>query len=192
MKLRHLMFVLLLVAFAASGCIFSPDDNPDDGGTEPPPSCDTAATADEALVVFRDVYTSRELDCYRKLLSEDYLFVKKDGTVDNFDTEMIIADRMFNGIAGQNNYIIADITIDILDPRDVWLPTPENDPDFGGFPGSQFRTYDVFMQFVISGEDLTLVVQGVVIFYVMDEGTDGNPDFKILGQRDLTNGGDDG
>ena len=186
MKLRHLMFFLLLIAFAASGCIFSPDD--DDGGDSTPPvTCKTAQNADKAMEIFREVYAGRQLDCYRKLLSEDYLFVERNGDITNFDTEMVIAEKMFNGVAGQNNYIIADISIDILDPQGVWTDTPGNDPDFGGFPESQYRTYIVHIEFVIQGENLTLLVDGPVTFFVMNEGTD-SPDFKILGMRDLTHG----
>ena len=187
MKLRHLMFFLLLVAFAASGCIFSPEEGNDPGNEQPPPTCETAETADDVMTVFREVYAGRQLDCYRELLSKEYVFVKKDGTYDNFDTEMVIANKMFNGIAGESDYIISDITIDVLEPQGVWLDTPANDPDFGGFPESQFRPYEVHMEFLISGHNLTLIVTGTVVFYVMDEGVD-SPDFKILGQSDHTIG----
>ena len=187
MKLRHLMFFLLLIAFAASGCIFSPDDDNGDDNPTPPVTCKTADDADDAMEIFREVYSGRQLDCYRKLLSEDYLFIERNGDITNFDTEMVIAEKMFLGIAGQNNFIIADISIDVLDPQGVWTDTPENDPDFGGFPESRYRTYIVHMEFVIQGENLTLLVDGPVTYFVMNEGGD-SADFKILGMRDLTHG----
>ena len=146
-----------------------------------------AETSNEAMTFFREAYCGRFLEFYEHLLSEDFLFVERDGGITNLDTELAIANKMFNGIAGQNNFVIADITVDVLDPQGVWTPTPSNDPDFGMFPASMYRTYIVHMEFVIQGENLTLLVDGPVTFFVMNEGTD-SPDFKFLGMRDLTHG----
>ncbi len=48
---------------------------------------------------------------------------------------MAIANKMFNGIAGESDYIISDISIDVLEPQGVWTDTPANDPYFGGDEG---------------------------------------------------------
>jgi hypothetical protein len=186
MKVRHLLFFTLLVAFATSGCIFSPDSD-EDTPPPPPPECTTATSPDEAMQVFRTVYAGRSLECYRELLSEEYLFIDQAGGFDNYDEEIRIANKMFNGLEGENNFIISDITIDRLEPQGVWTQTPENDPNFGGFPQSQYRNYLVDFKFSISGQNLILRVQGPVLYYVLDEGGD-SPDFKILGMVDATYG----
>jgi hypothetical protein len=186
MRIRHLLFFILLVAFAASGCIFSPD-NDDQSQQQPPPECTVATSADAAMQVFRDVYAARNLDCYRKLLSRDYLFIDQDGGFDNYDDEIRIADKMFNGLEGDNQIIISDITIDRLEPRGVWTQTPANDPNFGGFSDSQYRQYIVDFSFAVSGQNLILRVQGPVLYYVEDVG-ESSPDFKILGMVDATYG----
>jgi hypothetical protein len=186
MKVRHLLFCVLLAAFAASGCIFSPDDDsetPDPGDQE----CATAKSADEVIQIFREVYAGRDLDCYRELLSEEYLFIAQDGSQDNYDEEIAIADRMFNELAGDGNIVISDITIDLLRPEGVWTQTPANDPNFGGFPESQYRQYTVDFSFHISGQNLRYRVQGPVLYFVQDEG-EGSPDFKLLGMVDSTYG----
>ncbi len=186
MNARHLLFFILLVAFAGSGCIFSPDDD-----EQPPPQiepeCTTATSPDQAMSVFQTVYAGRLLDCYRDLLSTDYLFIDQDGGFDNYDDEMRIANKMFNGLEGENAIIISDITIDRLDPQGVWTATPANDPNFGGFTDSQYRQYLVDFKFQVSGQNLILRVQGPVLYYVKDDG-EGSPDFKILGMVDATYG----
>jgi hypothetical protein len=181
-----LLFFVLLVAFATTGCIFSPDD---DSEAKPPPApaCETAQSADDVIEIFGEVYAARNLDCYRKLLSQEYLFISQDGTFDNYDEEIAIAEKMFNELVGEGGIVISDITIDLLQPEGVWTQTPENDPNFGGFPQSQYRQYTVDFSFHIAGQNLRYRVQGPVLYYVLDEG-DGSPNFKLLGMVDATYG----
>jgi hypothetical protein len=186
MKLHRLLFCVLLAAFAASGCIFSPDESED---TPPPPpaTCTTATSPDQCMEVFREVYANMNLDCYSKLLSQEYLFIPQEGASYGFDVEIEIARKMFDGVAGENNFVIQSIAIDQLEPQGVWRATPANDPNFGGYPESQYRNYLVDIKFSIQGQNLILRVQGPVLYYVLDEGADGQ-DFKILGMVDATYG----
>ncbi len=188
MRVRHLLFFVLLIAFASSGCIFSPDNDDEPPPPPPAPECVTATSPDQVMQVFREVYAGRQLDCYRQLLSEDYLFIDQDGGTDTYDDEIRIADKMFNGLEGNTSIIISDITIEQLLPQNVWVATPANDPNFGGFTDSQYRAYVVHIKFQVSGQNLILQVQGPVIYYVKNEGDDENPDYKILGMVDQTYG----
>ena len=53
--------------------------------------------------------------------------------------------------------------------------------------GSMYRAYIADFKFPLIGENLILVVQGPVIFYVEDLGA-GDPDFRLIGIVDQTFG----
>ena len=109
MTFRHLLFAVLLVAFAASGCIFSPDPDPDPPAP-PVIECTTATSPDEAMAAFKTAYEGRSLDCYRELLSESYLFIPQDDQASyGYDIEIDIARKMFEGLEGENGFVIQDI-----------------------------------------------------------------------------------
>jgi hypothetical protein len=189
MKFRPHLAALLILAYLTSGCIFSPGG--DNKETPPPPPIDTCAKERDALIeLFRTVYAARNLDAYREILSEDYLFIPLPPDEPyNYDIEIQIAERMFNGLEGNNSTIISTISVDQLDAQGTWQPTPENDPNFGqaqheGAPASFKRNYLIDIKFSVSGQDLILRVQGSVNFYVTDEGGC----YKILGLEDLTVG----
>lgn len=191
MKFRAHLAVLLTIAFVASGCIFSPGG--DDGGdTPPPPPIDTCAdTPDGVMQLFRTIYAARDLDAYREILSQDYLWIPQgDEEILTYDGEIAVAEKMFNGLAGRDNVIISSITIDLFQPQGTWQPTPSNDPNFGGLADSQWRSYLIDFSFSISGGNLILRVQGPVRYYVTSETVDDQTCFRILGQEDLTIGGD--
>lgn len=188
MQPRHFLFTLLLVAFATSGCIFSPDD---DGGGDPPPvqTFEPAESPDEVMEKFIEIFEARNLEFYERLLSLDYQFVAQDDAGSyNIDTELAIYGKMFNEIAGSNGFVISDISVVQMEPQGIWEDTPANDPNFGGFPESQYRTYEVQIDFNISGQNLILRVQGPVIYYVRAEQENDQQVFKLLGMQDLTFG----
>ena len=186
MRLRHLLFLLLVTAFGASGCIFSPND---DDKPEPPPPLDVCAESpDAAIQSFRQIYSQRDLDAYRELLSRDYKWIPQDGEIYNYDVEIEVATKMFTNLPGETNVIISDIAVDQLDPQGVWQPTPDNDPNFGGFTDSQYRNYIVDIKFSLQGQNLIYRVQGPVLYYVMAEDVDGETCYKILGMVDATYG----
>lgn len=189
MKLRAHLAILMIIAFIASGCIFSPGDE-GGGNTPPPPPLNTCADSPDAVMqLFRTVYAARNLDAYREILSRDYLWIPQgDEEILTYDGEIAVADRMFNGLAGNNNYIISNITIDLLQPQGTWQPTPSNEPNFGGFPNSQYRSYLIDFSFSISGMNLVLRVQGPVVYFVMSETVDDKTCFRILGMVDATFG----
>lgn len=191
MKFRLLLLALLLVMLAAPGCLFSPEEG-GDGGDVPVNPHVFPDTADKLVANFKRYYEERNLDRYKEVLSREYRFIAKDETEYNFERDIDIHDRMFNEVAGDGGIAFEDITVQQLTPLGIWQDTPENDPFFGGASGSQWRAYDVFINFKVSGENLVLEVTGVVLFYVtsVEVEVDGSTRtmYKLLGQKDQTNG----
>jgi len=193
MKLRPVLFVLLLIAFTTTGCIFSPDDDPVVQTTPPEPELAPALTADALMSDYKDIYEARDIDDYRYILSEDYIFVPKgDEVAYNYDTEINITNKMFTEIAGEGGIVISNIVISLLDPQGVWRATPDDDPNFGGFPNSQYRQYEVNFKFYLSGENTVFQSTGFVVYYVttVEEQHEGSTveAYKFLGTKDQTNG----
>ncbi len=115
MKLRPLLFSVLVISFAATGCLFSPDN----GGENPPVVTTTYIwpdTADKLVANFEIYYGDRNLARYAELLSGNYRFIAQDGTEYNFDREYEIADKMFNEVAGDDGIAFEDITVEYLNP----------------------------------------------------------------------------
>lgn len=187
MRFRSQLAILMTVAFVATGCIFSPGD--DKKPVDPPPPLDTCAESPDAVMqLFRTIYANRDIDGYAAILSRDYLFIPQGDEEDyNYDTEIAVHTRMFQGLEG-SGFVISNITVDQLDPQGTWQPTPANDPNFGGFPDSQYRSYLVDINFSLSGQSLIWRVQGPVLYYVRSETVDGETCFRILGMVDATFG----
>ncbi len=194
MNLRNMLFALLLAVFAASGCIFSPDsggEEPEDTGILP------ALTADEAVEAYQEIYVDLDFEQYLDLISHDFLWVPKDPLDESYgyDLEISRTEKMFTGVAGTDparvdhtQVVISDITFETLKPQGIWTPTETNDPNFGAYPDSQYRTYEIDIRFNIQGDGYDYHVTGVVLFYVRTEEEGGKQVYKILGMKDQTNG----
>ncbi|HOX25272.1 MAG TPA: hypothetical protein PLL30_13155 [Candidatus Krumholzibacteria bacterium] len=146
------------------------------------------ASADAAMQTFRSAYSQRDLDVYQVVLSHDYQWIPQDGEIYSYDVEIEVANKMFNAVPGEANLIIADIAVDQLDPQGIWQPTPEDDPNFGDYEGSQYRIYIVDIKFALQGLYLIYRVQGPVLFFVLDEGTEDEANYRLLGMVDATFG----
>jgi hypothetical protein len=148
------------------------------------------ATADDAIASFRAAYAARKLDAYGSLLSQEFFWIPTAPAEPwPYVTEMAVADQMFNGLAGNNSYVISHISFDQLEPQGLWQPTPPNDPNFGACSDSRLRYYMVDIKFFISGRDLILRVQGGANFYVFPVSTGEVTFYEILGISDMTLGG---
>ena len=195
MKIRPLLFSVLVIMFATTGCLFSPDSS-DDGDPPPVDPHVFPDTADKLVRNFERYYGERNLERYREVLSEDYRFINQDNSEYNYDRELEIADQMFNEVAGDGGIAFTEINVEFLNPLGPWEPTPGNDPYFGGAEGSLKRDCDVSIRFKVAGEDLWFVVGGLVKFYVTtrDVEVDGatRTKYELLGQHDQTEGGDGG
>jgi len=174
--------ILLLLGIAAC--------SDDDEVLIPPedPQRDTATSADQALAQFQEFYAERNADFYLDLLSAEFQFADQDGGYTDLDGEIAVTNALFNEVEGSNNIVISDISITQLMPQGVWSATLPDDPHFGDVPESEYRAYLVHIRFVVAGQNLILQVQGPVIFYTVNVGTEARPDIRILGMVDQTYG----
>lgn len=204
MKLRSLLpLLLVLPLFAVGGCLFSPDDDTSGGGggggeTELP----FPDTPDKLIANFQTVYEDRDLLKYTEaILHQQYKFILQDQTVEDFglpdeiyeyEDEVQIATKLFSESPGRDGNVISQIDVDIMQPQGVWQPVDDSDQYFGGIENAQKRTYNVRLVFFVQGENLQLIVEGTVIFYVAGTPTEHQGQTKLyhqlLGQWDFTNG----
>ena len=188
MKLRSLLFFVLLVTFAATGCLFSPD-KPDDVVVPPAPELPPAVSANQLVANFETAYNERNIEYYREVMSEDYKFISVDGENDyDYATDISIHERMFNEVAGEGGIVFDDISVISINGVEVWQPIQSNDQHFGSFADGYYRPYDVSIDFNVAGQSLTYQVRGLVIFYVTTAMVDGEEIYYLLGQSDNTVG----
>jgi len=204
-SLWSLMLVLALVALAAPGCIFSPDDSTGDGGggggAEPYP---WPSTQDQLMANFQRAYDEMDIDAYRdEILHPDYKFVFIEGSDLGGPTgywtredELLSAQAMFSGEPHTNSNGevapgISDITFDVLDRVDPWQPVPPDDPYFAG-PGAWKALFNVHL--VLRHDGGTYTISSPQIFVVIpvevDDGTGATRTrWMLYGQQDLESGG---
>ena len=195
MKIRPLLFSVLVIMFATTGCLFSPDSS-DDGDPPPVDPHVFPDTADKLVRNFERYYGERNLERYREVLSEDYRFINQDNSEYNYDRELEIADQMFNEVAGDGGIAFTEINVEFLNPPGPRQPTPGHAPNWGRAAGRPPRASHVRLRFKVAGEDLWFVVGGLVKFYVTtrDVEVDGatRTKYELLGQHEQTEGGDGG
>jgi len=149
----------------------------------------TLTSPDEAVERLKVALEAMDLTLYEHLINEDFTFVPKgDNDLYGYDTEISIYNKIFSGVEGIGGVVISHIVVSSLDPMGVWTETPEEDPNFGGYVGSMYRIYEVNLRHYIEGQNLVYMVTGFTVFYVMNEGAEQEPDIKILGIKDQTNG----
>ncbi len=201
----YLPVVVIGLAFAAGGCIFQPEDSPNNGGGG---GGDTGlpfpSTPDQLIDNYKTVYQDKDIALYRdQVLSHDYKFVLQQGTVDefglpdnvyNYEEDVALQSRMFSEQPGHEangtTVVISSIDIPIMNGYDNWEPVSDSDTNFGGYPNARKRTYDVGIYFHVSGESRQLYVAGQTTFYVTarDSTYQGAPTlyYQLLGQEDHT------
>jgi hypothetical protein len=142
---------------------------------------------DAVASLFKEIQELRSLPAYESLLGTHYLFIpQNDVSAYAAATELSITSKIFNGVAGSNGFVVSGISVVAMEPQGVWEDTPANDPNFGGFSASLYRTYEIQVDYSIAGQNLVLRVQGPIIFYVHPEG--GANAYSLLGVQDLTFG----
>lgn len=155
----------------------------------PPTPLEPPTTPDNVMHNFVVTYGEERLEEFGEVLSEDFQFILKDhGSIIDYDEMMAITELMMTGQAGYGGIAFEGIEVNRLVGLEVWTETPAEDPDFGAFEGSYDRPYDVSFDFPVLGQSLTYQVRGLVVFYVMNEGTVDEPVYRIIGCTDNTNG----
>lgn len=183
----RIVAVWLAVAVMAWGLAGCGEDDP----TTPPDEEDPIGpidTADKAILEFVRVYEGRDLTAYSDRLSADFEFVGQPDLKYDRDQEIAISQKIFEEIAGAGGAVVEDIRIEQLQPLGTWAEVPMNDPDFGTYSTALYRPYNVLINFLLSNVALTLKAQGLAVFYVIDEGTDTEYNFVLLGIVDGTEG----
>jgi len=146
------------------------------------------ASRDQAMVRFKDVMESRNIDQYIALMRPDFTFVGKAGVVYDRDVELSIMNKLFNELAGEGGVIISNIVVSQLDPQGVWVEIPDEDENFGGYSDCRYRQYEVNIKFYLQGQNVVYQTTGFIVFYMINSGTAEDPIFKLLGIKDQTNG----
>ncbi len=150
----------------------------------------TGMFPDWVMWIFEDSHDVGSIDAWAGVLGEDFQFVPTDGSAAyGYDTEVQTMGRLFGGEAGSNGMSIAGVHVVQLEPQGVWQETPQDDPHFGGYTGSQYRTYLVQLDFAVAGQNLFLRVQGPATFYVKPESSVPGAEWELLGIVDATYGG---
>lgn len=195
---KFLLPALMVLLLVQPGCIFSPDDDPDDNVT-PPVVLPFPGTKDQVMANFRTIYENMDIAGFRNLLHPDYLTILQQSTIDAFpdvgetldiNEELQIHERMFSGQSGTDH--LGELTnpissIVFQDPEQVtnWDVSPADDR----IPNADFARFNVLFEFFRTG-DTTLQVKGDIIFYLtsrdsLHEGII-KPYYQMIGQVDLT------
>ena len=157
---------------------------------------DPATTEDIMVENFKKIYEEGDIDAYREILHDDYLFVLKHpiegAEYFNYDTELVVAQKMFSGAAGADGApAIVAIRFD-YEALGVWDTVTADDANFGGYdPPARFRDYTVDM-YITRQTDTDIIVRGSARFYAITDHTEEiqgqqKPIWQLLGQRDNTN-----
>jgi hypothetical protein len=197
MRLRSFQTVSLglglVLLFAVSGCLFSPDSD-SDPKPQPQPERPFPDSEDQLMANFRQAYSTMDIAWYRDVLHDQYKFMFQQTDIEHLglpsdhltrEEELLVADNMFQG-RGENP--IAQITIQVLNPQNAWQDVTDH-PDF---PNSRRRAYDITMYIERPGAT-TLKVEGQQEFFVVRHEfvIDGSPreGWQLVGQVDRTIGG---
>ena len=189
---RILAFTLVVLALAAPGCIFSPDN-----GEDPPPTVNEdfvfASTVQKLMKNFELAYSQMNATEYRDMLDLRFQFYYLDGTEHDYNTEVRIIENMFSGNPPTNpnpdstNNGIRSVNVVTMDEVEAWRPISASHPDFGGIPQAMRGYYNV--QLVFHHDAGTITVTSQQFFYAVPVSVivDGQSktEWKLLGQEDI-------
>lgn len=198
-------FFLLLAAFALliapAGCIFSPDDDEGGGDTTKPTGLPWPGSADVLMDNFRQIYETRDIDEYRKIMHPDFLTILQEATTTEFpdvgttldvNEELRIHERMFSGEAltdPNGDFVPGVLSINFSKFRalDAWVESPSDDI----IPNAEWAPFEVDFLFDRGQNFSTLKVEGTIKFYVTSKDSlhQGSTKkyYQMIGQVDLTN-----
>lgn len=197
MKVRNLLIMVMTLGLllASGGCIFSPgEDGPPD--TPPAPALPKAITPAQLMDNFRTIYEAMDFENFRDtLMDEDYRTFLQADTVQQYglpesfftyDEEIAIQRNIFSGapIDTPSGPVpgVSAITFTTYERQSAWTTAPANDPNF---PNALYASYNVKFEFERAGAT-TLIVQGIIKFY-LTEALDGEVTiYKLIGQVDET------
>jgi hypothetical protein len=197
-----LLFAAFALLIAPAGCLFSPEDNPDDPPPILPVELPFPGSPDVLMQNFQTIYETRDFDEYQKIMHPDYLTILQDETIQEFpdvgetldvNEELRIHQRMFSGdaVTDPNGNLVpgvANISFSRFINLETWAVSPPTDI----IPNAEWALYDVEFLFDRGSTFSTLKVQGTIKFYVtsrdsMHQGSLRHY-YQMIGQVDLTDG----
>jgi hypothetical protein len=186
-----LLCALALTAGLGAGC--------SDDGTKPEPKPTPeplALSADQLIGFLRDAYTSKDIDAYRALLQDDFVFKFQQYDIDNLnlpsdhlvrEDDIASTQNLFSDQPVGGEPAVREITWQVMEGLGVWETS--GNPEF---PGSMRRLYSFEIDVTRPGAT-TMIVRGQQEFYATSRDTtiDGTPTsyWKLVGQVDLSDFG---
>ncbi len=158
---------------------------------------------DRLVANLQAAYQRMDVDGYRQLLSPDYLLELQPGTIaaypdvgDGLDAreDRRCHERLFSGRdvtdpLAQPVPGVQAVRIETMMRLGTWTLSPSNDP----IPDTRYAAYEVRLLFDRGPQFSTLVVQGMVLFYVVSRDSLWNgqvrPYYRLRGVRDVTDEG---
>ena len=151
----------------------------------------------------RGAYERMDVDGYRQLLSPDYVLELQPGTIAAFPDmgtgldvredrrchERLFSGRDLTDPLGQPVPGVRAVRVETLIRLGTWNRSPANDP----IPDTIHAAYDVRLLLDRGPQFPTLVVRGMVLFYVVSRdslwGGQVRPYYRLRGLRDMTDEG---
>ncbi len=198
MKLKNLLMLLATLALlvGATGCIFSPEDPPDEEIVDTGRPDNTTKTI--MMDNFKDIYEEMDSGDFEDLLHPSYRTVLLQDTFDSWEgsdtpltelyfdrvSEIQIHRNMFEGLGGVNEAGIAQppidaISVDLMEKTGDWESVEASEEYFGGFDGAVKAQYELLIYFENPGNHRFEVDQSVYFYLI--QGSDGM--WKMLGQK---------
>jgi len=205
-KTTWLLPLLLVTLVAASGCIFSPGESPDDP-IIPEVKVPFPGTPEQLMANFRTAYETMDFyDFFVTLPHPDYITILQQSTTDAYpgvgttldlNEELRIHQRMFSGeplTDPDGNFVpsVASISFDKFEQQDSWTTSTEPQiPDLGDAAHPVQRSlYNVIFVFDRGQTFAKLKVEGDIEFFITSRDSMYNGKlqkyYMMRGQKDLT------
>lgn len=188
-KTLPLLLVLGILALALTGCIFSPDPDPDPIQDDPVEYV-TATTPRLMMDNFETAYTERDIDGYaEEVLDDGFLFFFLDDEAQDFwtkDEDLISMRNLFSGEARTNSDGDLTRAISRIDMDQLTLLEPFGPTDnvyFQGIDGVQMALYKI--RIVLHHPEGTITVDSNQRFYAVPVEENGVTIYKLIGQEDM-------
>ena len=154
-----------------------------------------ATSPDQLMANFQLAYEDMNIEFLRDVLHEDLKLLLQSDTVAAYDLprdffsyeeELSIHTNIFSGnpIYLPDGAVpgISSITFRTFERQDEWAAAPPTDPNF---PNAFHATYNVTIEVTRPGGN-TIVVSGLIRFYVVDVDEGEAELYRLIGQVDLT------
>lgn len=187
----------VFVLVAANSCIFDAEQKPPDNDKPRPVVYKSLHERDDVIENLETAYNQRNIDQYKRLLDNDFIFHFSQTDVDNqtvnvenWDRAAEIAatqnifDPNFNPPNGRAPISSIDLAITFRAGEDDWLRVTPSDPV--KYPGEVWYEQTVGYFLTVQAGDLTLTSQNTInaSFVIRFAEADGDSIWRIIAWRD--------